>query len=572
MIEELRISNLGVIESSTVIFHGGMSALTGETGAGKTMTVTAFQLLMGGKADASKVRTGQNKAIVEGTFIVPEDSPALDIVTEAGGEAEPAGDGYSSIIVARHIPANGRSRAFLGGCAVPASVLEKLAPHLATLHGQADQLRLRSSGEQRAAIDAYGGQSLAQALAAYTQAWEQMRQARRDLEDFNAQASAAATKRMAMQMLVSRVDAVQPKLGEDAQLKAEAMRMDNVESLREAISASMLALGADGALGGGEPARGALELLAYARHELERSHDSELEALAAQLIDVDSVISDIRQTLAAQLDQLHADPARLEAIHARRAQIRDLERELGLSVEDMLKQAQEARRSLEALDNPEARRAQLEEHLQQSLAACLAAAETLSSLRRHCAEKLAASVNAELKELYMKDATFSVRIDEREELAAWGADDVHFLLAPHSGAEPMELGRTASGGEMSRIMLAIEVSLAQRAAQANHTFIFDEIDAGIGGKSALCVGKRLAQLARGAQVLCVTHLAQVAAYASSQIVIAKHSEAQGAVTAVHEVTGEAREAELARMLSGHDESHAARTHASELLASVDMAP
>lgn len=564
MIEELHISNLGVIENATVNFGPGMTALTGETGAGKTMTVTALQLLMGAKADGSRVRVGAEKAVVEGTFVVRADSPAVRVVSEAGGDVEEDRAGYVSIIVARHIPANGRSRAFVGGRAVPAGVLAQLAENIITLHGQADQQRLSSAAQQRSAVDAYGGAELTAVSERYTTAWNNLQAARAELEKFDTSTRAAATERMAMQMLVTRVDAVNPRSGEDADLKAEALRLSNVETLREAMGGAYTALSNDAG-------SGALDLVDRAQRELERTHDPELIVLAQQLIDANGVISDVLNAIGANLENLGADPERLEAIHARRAQLRNLERELGLSVDDMLSEADRARVQLAALEDPDTRRKELHEQLDTAHVLAQEAARELTDVRTRIAHMLAAAVNRELANLYMKDATFSVQLKPRAELAPWGGEDVMFALSAHSGAPAMELGRTASGGEMSRIMLALEVSLAARAAAADHTFIFDEVDAGIGGKSALAVGNRLAKLARHSQVMCVTHLAQVAAFASEQVVVAKDSSANGAITAVHSVQGEEREVELARMLSGHTESQAARTHAAELLRSAGMA-
>lgn len=564
MIDELRISHLGVIEYAQVNFEPGMTALTGETGAGKTMTVTALQLLMGAKADVARVRVGAEKAVVEGVFVVHNSSPAIAVVRDAGGDVEEVDSEHSSIIVARQIPVQGRSRAYVGGRSVPSSVLRELARYTLTLHGQADQLRLSSATQQRHAVDAYAGEAASIAYQRYSDAWDRLQSIRAQLATFESTARSAATERMAMQMLVERVDAVKPHIGEDEQLKAQAVRLSNVETLRVAMNDAQMALS-------NESGNGALELIDVAYRELERTHDPELMNLASQLEQISAVLSDISHTLGVSVENLEADPQRLEEIHARRATLRNLEREVGMGIADILAEAERARAQLDAFSDPDAHRKQLHEQLAAATAEATAAAQALTDVRTGAARELADAVNAELAELYMKDATFSVHISQRQELAPWGADDMSFRLAPHSGASAMELGHTASGGEMSRIMLALEVSLAGRAAEVSHTFIFDEVDAGIGGKSALAVGKRLAQLARHSQVLCVTHLAQVAAFASEQVVVEKASTASGAVTAVRAVHGEERETELARMLSGHAESQAARTHAAELLRSAYMA-
>ena len=567
MIEELRISQLGVIEEAEVDFGAGMSALTGETGAGKTMTVTALQLLMGGKPDPSRVRSGADKAIVEGVLLFPKNSPAVQIALNAGAEVEETDDGKVSVILSRHVPASGRTRSFIGGRSVPAGVLADICQYALTLHGQADQLRLSSEVQQRAAVDNFGGSEIAQASSSYAKAWQSVLSAHKKLTDFDHAAKTAARERMALQMLVNRVDEVKPYIGEDSELQAEARRLENVQTIRAAVSAALAALSSDDNGDG----RGAIELLGSASHELQRINDPSTDILAKQLDDVNGIVTDVHSELFTFMQQLNADPQRLDAIHSRRAEIRSLERELGMSIEQMLSEAHSARVRLEALEDPATHREHLRANFEQAMEAATSAAKVLSQLRAEAADRLAALVNAELANLYMPNARFAISITPREKLASHGADTIQFLLAPHSGAEFMELGRTASGGEMSRIMLAIEVSLASEADSAGHTFVFDEIDAGIGGKSALAVGKRLARLAEHSQVLCVTHLAQVAAYAHDQIVIAKGCDEGGASTTVRAVYGDEREIELARMLSGHSESHAARAHAAELLRSANTA-
>ncbi len=567
MIEELRISQLGVIEEAEVDFGAGMSALTGETGAGKTMTVTALQLLMGGKPDPSRVRSGADKAIVEGVLLFPKNSPAVQIALGAGAEVEETDDGKVSVILSRHVPASGRTRSFIGGRSVPAGVLADICQYALTLHGQADQLRLSSEAQQRAAVDNFGGSEIAQASSSYAQAWQSVLSAHKKLTDFDHAAKTAARERMALQMLVNRVDEVKPYIGEDSELQAEARRLENVQTIRVAVGAALAALSSDDS----DDGRGAIELLGSASHELQRINDPSTDTLAKQLDDVNGIVTDVHSELFTFMQQLNADPQRLDTIHSRRAEIRSLERELGMSIEQMLSEAHSARIRLEALEDPATHREYLRVNFERAMEEATSAAQVLSQLRAEAAKRLAALVNEELANLYMPNARFAISITPREKLASHGADTIQFLLAPHSGAEFMELGRTASGGEMSRIMLAIEVSLASEADSAGHTFVFDEVDAGIGGKSALAVGKRLAQLAEHSQVLCVTHLAQVAAYAHDQIVIAKGSDEHSASTTVRAVYGDEREIELARMLSGHSESHAARAHAAELLCSANTA-
>lgn len=560
MIEELRIRNLGVIEQADVSFADGMTALTGETGAGKTMALTSLALLTGGKAESQRVRIGADKATVEGTFVVRSDSPAVDVVREAGGEVDDDGE-KAAIYVARHIPASGRSRAFVGGHAVPVSVLQELATHLVTVHGQADQLRLRSQSAQREALDAFGGSDIAHAREEYGQAWAAFIAANETYREFEANAKSLGQQRLALEALVSRVDAVKPQPNEDQELKALALRLDNVEEIRSSLAhASFLLDGSDNEAG----ATARIDEAAMSLAKL-TSSDPELQPLVQQMRDGAIVLADVSAEILSRLSDLDADPERLNQVHARRAELNSLQRDLAMSLEEIIEARASAGTKLDSLKDPVAHRDALLEAVEKAERALLDAGKKLSDLRGEAAQRLASSVNKELAELAMKDATFSIEFTPLDEPTAHGTDAVSFLLAPHRGSVPMVLGTTASGGEMSRIMLALEVTLTGANPPADHTFIFDEIDAGIGGKTALSVGKRLAELGGRCQVITVTHLAQVAAYAQQHVVVEKDSGSAGALTDVRLLSMPERERELARMLSGHDELNAARTHAAELL-------
>ncbi|MDV6238036.1 DNA repair protein RecN [Trueperella bernardiae] len=558
MIDELRISNLGVIESAHVDLSRGMTAITGETGAGKTMALTSLGLLMGAKAEPHRVRQGATAASVEATFVVRADSPVVELVENAGGVVDVEGD-EAAVILARHVPAKGRSRAYAGGQSVPVKLLEQIAEYLITVHGQADQLKLRSEAQQRHALDAFGGQKLAAARAGYEAAWAASRESEELLADFKADMRQAAAERLALEALVKRVDAVEPRAGEEDELKARALVLENVEDLRSAMAGSIAALsGSDdaGALGAIDAAA---ELLAQVRDA-----DAELGALSDQLREVSLLASDVTNALGVKLSGLDADPEELDSIHARRAELRSLQRDLGMTVEEILAERGAADAKLAQLAAPEEHLAQLEEQVRAAHKTLMDAGRKLRATRRTAGEKLGAMVTAELHDLAMKDATFSVAVEPREEPARHGIDSVSFLLRAHRGAPDLPLSVAASGGEVSRIMLALEVTV-NADPRPDHTFIFDEVDAGIGGKTALSVGERLAKVGRASQVLTVTHLAQVAAYANHHVVVAKKSEGVTTSTDVVVVEGEERVSELARMLSGHAESEVARTHAAELI-------
>ena len=565
MIDELRISNLGVIESAHLNLRDGMTAITGETGAGKTMALTSLSLLMGEKADASRVRAGAERAVVEGTFVVRADSPVVEIVENAGGTVDIDGD-RAAIIVARHVPAEGRSRAYAGGQSVPMAVLTQIADHVVTVHGQSDQLKLRSASQQRAALDSFGGSDIAQARESYSIAWETLRAAERELDEFRDGMKQAASERLALEALVKRVDAVKPEEGEEEELKAKALRLENVEDLRAAMAGAISGLeGSEH----GTPEPGALYALDSASQMLRQASgaDAELADLAGQLNDASVIASDVANVLGMKLGELDADPDELNRIHERRAELRLLQRNLGMTIEEILERRESADAKLASLASPDEHLDDLEIAVKDARRELAARGATLTKRRRAAGGELAARVTRELHSLAMKDATFSVGLEPLESPASHGLDDVAFLLAPHRGSPHLPLATSASGGEMSRIMLAIETTLNANPLP-DHTFVFDEVDAGIGGKTALSVGERLARVAQSSQVLTVTHLAQVAAYAHEHVVVAKKSEGNTTSTDVMVVEGEDRVAELARMLSGHEESAAARTHAAELIRSA----
>lgn len=561
MIEKVHIENLGVIESADLELGAGMNALTGETGAGKTMALTSLQLLMGGKADSMKVRAGATNARVEGTFVVREDSPARAIVEEAGGSVD-VEDGKAVIYVSRTVPAEGRSTAHAGGRRVPMSVLHDLAEHLVTVHGQSDQLRLRSANEQLKALDAFGGERVATARANYDAAYRAHRAAKAALEEFRRDAKAAGAERLSLEALVNRVDAVKPQEGEEEELRAEAMRLDNVESLREAMSAARSALEGD--------ERTVLNLTEFARTELERasSDDASLGELAKELRQVSAIANDVAAQLRHKLGDFEADPERLNAIHERRADLTRLQRDLAMDIPEILVERDRAEQRLLRLDDPQAMDDKLSAALSAARRDVIATGTTLTEARSEAASELGALVSDELHSLSMKDATFSVAVTPTDVPTPTGMDTCEFLLAAHLGSKPLPLSATASGGEISRIMLALEVTLARGNMDPDRTFIFDEIDAGIGGSTAISVGERLARLSRSCQTIVVTHLAQVAAYANEHVVVEKRSDSETTATDVVHVAGAQREAELARMLSGHADSGAARAHAAELLASA----
>ncbi|MBT0995322.1 DNA repair protein RecN [Cellulomonas sp. DKR-3] len=570
MIEEIRIADLGVIGSAQVALGAGLTVLTGETGAGKTMVLTALSLLLGGKADPATVRTGAPGASVEGRVVLAPGHAALERASDAGGAVDDDG----SLLLVRTVSAggdagSGRSRAFVGGRSVPQAVLAELAESLVTVHGQADQARLRSAAHQRAALDEFAGPEHAATLAAYRDAWTTRTRVRAQLDELVERAQDRARESELLRLGLAEVERVDPQPGEDVDLLAEEQRLAHTEDLR------LAAVEAHGALvGDPDSASGAVsavELVDQARRALEHvaAHDAALAGLAGRVGEAGYLLADVATELAAYTEDLQADPRRLEVVNQRRAELATLTRAYGSDVAEVLEWARTAGLRLLDLEGGDQRIAELREQLRGLDETVTAAAATLSATRSQAAERLAAAVTAELAGLAMGGARLEVEVRPAAEPGAWGADEVEMLLVPHAGAPARPLGKGASGGELSRVMLALEVSLAQGAGEDRPgTFVFDEVDAGVGGRAAVEVGRRLAALARDAQVVVVTHLAQVAAFADHHLVVSKSTQAGvDVVTAsdVRSVTGDERVRELARMLSGQEESDAARTHAAELL-------
>ncbi len=564
MIERVRISNLGVIEHAELELGTGLTALTGETGAGKTMAVTSLQLLLGAKADPGKVRQGADLAEVEGTFVVPADAAILTRVAEVGGQWDDDGD-VAVLIVARHVPASGRSRSFIGGRSVPTAVLREIAGDLVTVHGQSDQLRLATAAQQRRALDLFGGQTVAKAAQAWADAWNQHAAAQKALADFEADIRDQAQQRLAYEALVQKVDAVRPQPGEDEELRAQARYLETIEQNYAGISEAAAQLAGSDTVE--EPA---LTSVAMARRALDDvAADDRLNELRLRLSSAENELNDIAATLADLAAHTEADPEKLAAIYERRQELSGLRRELGMGIDEALEATARARAALERLGDPEATRDQLVRELEEAEERRRRCGADLHSARAEAARGLEQLVQAELTDLALPDARFEITV-EAHEPAPHGADAVSFLLASHRGAPLRTIGEGASGGELSRVMLAVEVALATREHETDHTFLFDEVDAGIGGRAALAVGRRLANLGNTSQVIVVTHLAQVAAYAQTQAVVVKRDGAEAAHTDVRSVEGEERLNELARMLGG-TASETARAHAAELLEGVDVA-
>jgi len=556
VIEEIRMQHLGVIADAVLPLGKGFTAITGETGAGKTMVVTGLGLLLGQRADSGAVRAGAAQASVAGVWIVPEQGPIADIVTDAGGELEPAGAGRSELYVSRTLSAEGRSRASVGGRAAPAGVLSALAEQLVVVHGQSEQLRLKSAAAQRDALDRFGGEPVSAALRAYGEAWEHWRALDAELRELTENRERRADEAARLREALALIEATAPEAGEDEVLTERAERLANAEELRQAAAL------AHSALSNEDDDPDASALVADARRLLERVSDPALAGIAEALADVGYRLADLAGQLAGYLADLdEAGPHQLAAVEERRAALNTLVRAHG-SLDEALTVWETGSARLAELDDDSDRVERLEAERSTARDVLDAAADALTAARTEAAGRLGTAVSEELHALAMPDARLEVAVTAGSE-SAHGRDDVAILLAPHPGAEPRPVARGASGGELSRVMLAIEVVIA--GTDPVPTFVFDEVDAGIGGAAAIEVGRRLARLAERSQVIAVTHLAQVAAFAGNHLSVVKASD--GAVTAssVRRLEGADREAEMARLLSGLTDSDAALTHARELL-------
>ncbi|MBO4275422.1 DNA repair protein RecN [Microbispora triticiradicis] len=558
-VEEVRIQGLGVIDEAVLELSPGFTVVTGETGAGKTMVVTGLGLLFGGRADPARVRPGADKALIEGTLVIEAEGRVAQQVGDVGGEVE---DGQ--LIISRSVSAEGRSRAWLGGRAVPVGTLTYIADDLVAVHGQMDQQRLLQPGRQRAALDRYAGDELVKPLRAYEQAYKRHKQVGDLLHELTAKARERAQEADVLRFGLEEIEKAEPRQGEDVELKEEAERLSHADALRTAATTAHAALLGD-PMTTAQDVQDAVSLLGHARTAVEsvRDFDPALAGLAERLAEAGYLVSDVATELAAYAESVEADPARLAAVQERRAALNGLMRKYGEDVSAVLAWAQRAAERLTELDGDDDRIEELSREHGELGARLGELAGELTAIRTAAAERFGEAVTKELTALAMPHARVSVAITAAGEFGPHGVDEVELRLASHPGAPPLPLTKGASGGELSRVMLAIEVVFA--GADPVPTFVFDEVDAGVGGKAAVEIGRRLAKLARTAQVIVVTHLPQVAAFADQHLVVEKASDGRVVRSGVVALDREGRERELSRMLAGLEDSELGRAHAAELL-------
>jgi len=584
MLREIRIQNLGVIDDAVLELSAGLNVVTGETGAGKTMVVSGLGLLLGARADAALVRTGAKTAVVEGVVEVgPEHLASLRVI-EAGGDAQ---DG---LILVRTVSAGGRSKAHVGGRTVPVSVLGELGELLVAVHGQSDQWRLRQPEQHRVVLDRFAGGSVSEPLGRYGALYDDFHQVGAELGHLRGLARDRAREVDVLRTGLEEIEAVDPLPGEDLELRAEDARLAHSDGLRASAGQAHALLtgdsdslysGADDSDGPNSDVAGQLGSARAALAPM-TGHDQALADLDRRLQELGYLTADLGTDLAAYLSGVDVDPARLAWVQNRRADLARLQRKYGDTADDILLWAKESAARLAELEGADDRADGLQvrlDALREELTSC---AGELSAARKLAATDFGARVTTELSYLAMGKAVVQVDLGRRPDpeglslgegiepvrFSRHGVDDVEILLAANPGAPARSVAKAASGGELSRVMLALEVVTGSGDVP---TFVFDEVDAGVGGKAALDVGARLAALATSAQVIVVTHLAQVAAYADRHLVVRKTDDGHITASGVVAVNGEERLRELARMMAGVEDSDAAIEHARELLGQTGAA-
>lgn len=563
---------MGVIADATLELSPGLNVVTGETGAGKTMVVSGLGLLLGERADSDRVRTGEKRAIVEGFLDLPPGHAALATLLE-----EDELDAEEELILARTVASSGRSRAQIAGRSVPVSALAEAGNTLVALHGQADQWRLKRPEEHREVLDAFAGTVVENLAAQYREGFVRLRALRAERRELTQQAQERAQRLTMLEAGIARIDEVDPNEGEDVELASESERLAHAEDLLVAGTSAARALSGDET----DPDQpNVLALLAQARSAVEASAtlDARLGEYGARLKEIQTLAADLAADLSSYVVDIDVDPGRLAEVHERRAALKRLMTAYGPGLSDVRAWRTEASEEAVQLAGSDERVSAIDAEIEELTPVVASLALRLHDARVEAAARLEEAVTAELAHLAMGSAHLqvSVTLDEAADgldlgdgrfarPSEHGVDSVLILLAANRGMEPKPVTKAASGGELSRVMLALEV-----VSSSGHvpTFVFDEVDAGVGGEAALDIGARLARLAEHSQVIVVTHLAQVAAFADNHLVV--HKSHDGAITesGVASVSGSARHEELARMLGGKATSGVAIEHAKQLLESA----
>ena len=563
-LDEISIRGLGVIDSAAVSFSPGFTAITGETGAGKTMVLTALGLITGAKADSDFVRTNAERSIVSAAFTVtPEIS---EKVLDAGGDVD-----VSTLTISRSVSSEGKSRINLGGSLSTAAKVSEISASLIEIHGQSSSLRLGKPSVQREIVDAFG--SLSATLAEYERAFTDYNELSSRIQRLKKESASRLDQISSIQAFVKDFASIAPVSGEIVGIENEINRLGSVEEINSQLSLALNILESDdgGTLQNLKSAKKALDALAQKDSTL----DEHIDRFSELMYGVEDVVSDLISYIA----KLEADPQRFDYLQQRKQSINALIKKYGVgsdrlvAFEQLIQDYSQAEEKLSDLDGGADRIAQLENELSQLFSTMKDKGEALGDSRLRAAQELGDLITAELSALSMPNASVVVTVerlnsDLLSSYSAHGIDEVIFQFSPHTGSKLMSLAKIASGGEMSRLMLAIEVVIAAKSPVG--TYVFDEVDAGVGGKAAVEVGRRLALLSRSAQVIVVTHLPQVAVWADNHLVVRKDQSGSITESSVTSLAKNERLKEIARMLAGQEESETAQKHAEELLDMVEQ--
>lgn len=556
MLEEIVIKDLGIISDATLSFNKGLNILTGETGAGKTMVLTALGLLLGRRSDSSIVKANAASTSVEGCFYVKSNPIVESIVDEAGGSIEDA-----QLYINRTVFSDGRSKASAGGKGTPASVLTAIGEALVSIHGQSDQVRLKSPTAQREALDGYNKKFMAPIIEAYKSSYNEWKQASEELNDVKNNMFAREREFEELTKAINDISKIEPTAGEDEKLKNDADRLANVEILKEATSAALNKLSTDD-----YEASDALSLLSEAYKILDNvsSYDTAVLQLVEKAENVKTELFEIVSQLSNYLENIDVDALEeLNNVQERRAEIASLVRKYGPTLEDVIKLYNEGVQRVDSLNPENINVEMLESKVEKLLTNLKDKADELTAARKANAAEISLRINEELKGLGMANSIIVIDVTSTGKFTSNGVDEVGFMLKAHANSEARSISKGASGGELSRLMLALELVLAD--PESTSTFIFDEVDSGVGGATATEIGKRLAQLAKHAQVIVVTHLPQVAVFADNHLKVLKTSGEDFVSTDVTVLDEDGQVGEIARMLSGLDESETGQAHAKEML-------
>jgi len=565
LLEEINIRGIGVIDNALVEFTPGLNVITGETGAGKTMLLTALSLILGGKADSDLVRHGHERLTVSGSFRMPEfSSEHLSVLLS---EHEPEID-ENRIIFSRSVNHDGKSRAQLCGATTTAAILNDFGGEFIEIHGQHANLVLSKAHKQRELLDAFGGEFFTQSLDQYRGIYNQYLSLKTQIAELKKSLADRDREIASLEEIHHEFSKLKPKEEELEALDNSISRLESIEDLRIAATGASQALS--------DEERGSTASLHQVKRFLQsaKGKDATLDALQERVSDSLFNLIDVSSDLERYLESLAADPNALETALTRRAALLNFAKRFGKgadrteSLKSAITLAMSAQRRIQDLAGGDSRVGELEEELAKLRLELLSSAQSVTSQRTILADKLSVAVTSELHQLSMPKAIVKVEIQSRpgandSDFTNFGLDEVAMLFTSHEGGDLLSISKAASGGELSRLMLAIEVVIAQNYPLG--TYVFDEVDAGVGGKAALDVGRRLRELSKSAQVIVVTHLAQVAIWADNQIIVEKDLSGSVTESTIRSLREDEREREIARMLSGVEDSEHAQEHARELL-------